>query len=103
MTLTEEQLKVIADYPLSDSLTRFSDKLSHLEGSEDTWRSNVATVLSILVGSSAAFNLHLSDRNSNVAGRLFPIQQKVRGGSLKYDQCRPLIDALAADSPDTDV
>ncbi|KAM0670860.1 hypothetical protein ACQRIU_001255 [Beauveria bassiana] len=103
MTLTEEQLKIIADYPLGDSLTRFSDKLSHLEGSEDTWRSNVATVLSILVGSSAAFNLHLSDGNSNVAGRLFPIQQKVRGGSLKYDQCRPLIDALAADSPDTDV
>lgn len=103
MMLTEEQLKVIADYPLGDSLTRFSDKLCHLDGSKDTWRSDIATVLSILVGSSAAFNLHLSDGNSHVAGRLIPIPQKVRGGSLEYDHFRPLADAVATDSPDTDI
>ncbi|OAA62914.1 serine/threonine-protein kinase Sgk2 [Cordyceps fumosorosea ARSEF 2679] len=103
MSLTEEQLKVIADYPLDDSLSRFSDKLCHLDGSKDTWRSDIATVLSILVGSSAAFNLHLSDGNSNVAGRLIPIPQKVRGGSLEYDHFRPLANAVATDSPDTDI
>ncbi|KGQ04672.1 hypothetical protein BBAD15_g10080 [Beauveria bassiana D1-5] len=103
MTLTEEQRKVIADYPLDDSLSRFSDKLCYLDGSKDTWRSDIATVLSILVGSSAAFNLHLSDGNSNVAGRLIPIPQKVRGGSLEYDHFRPLANAVALDSPDNDI
>ncbi|KAM3552429.1 hypothetical protein ARSEF4850_007390 [Beauveria asiatica] len=103
MTLSEEQLKVIANYPLGDSLSRFSDKLRHLEEPKDTWRSDIATVLSILVGSPAAFSLPLSDGNSNVAGKLFPIQQNVRGGSLEYDHFRPLIDAVTTDSPDTDV
>ncbi|KAM3556916.1 hypothetical protein ARSEF4850_005304 [Beauveria asiatica] len=103
MTLTEEQRKVIADYPLDDSLSRFSDKLCYLDGSKDTWRSDIATVLSILVGSSAAFNLHLSDGNSNVAARLIPIPQKVRGGSLEYDHFRPLADAVALNSPDNDI
>ncbi|KAH8713512.1 hypothetical protein HC256_006658 [Beauveria bassiana] len=103
MTLTEEQINTIADCPLNDSLTRFSQKLSHLEGSNEAWRTDVATVLPVLIASPAAYNLALPDGGVNVAVKLLTILQHVRGGLLKFDHFRPLINAVATDSPDTDV
>ncbi|KAK8147543.1 hypothetical protein G3M48_001442 [Beauveria asiatica] len=103
MTLTEEQINTIADCPLNDSLTRFSQKLSHLEGSNEAWRTDVATVLPVLIASPAAYNLALPDGGVNVAVKLLSILQHVRGGLLKFDHFRPLINAVATDSPDIDV
>ncbi|KAM4061466.1 serine/threonine-protein kinase [Hirsutella rhossiliensis] len=103
MTLTEEQIKIIADHPLNDSLARFPEKLCHFKESNEAWRGDIATLLSVLVGSPAAFNLPSSEGGTNVAGKLFPIQQDVRGGSLKLDQFRPLVDVIATNSSDTDI
>ncbi|OAA35271.1 serine/threonine-protein kinase Sgk2 [Metarhizium rileyi] len=70
MTLTEEQLKVIADYPLV---------------------------------SKAAYNLRLSDGNSNVAQKVFPIHQNVQGSSFRFDHFSSLIDVVVSNSPDPEV
>lgn len=103
MTLTKEQHKVIADYPLNNLLSRFLDKLYYLDRSKDTQRSNITTILSILVRSSIVFNFYLLNRNSNIAGRLIPIPQKVQRGSLKYDHFRPLTNAVALNSPNNNI
>ncbi|KZZ99749.1 serine/threonine-protein kinase Sgk2 [Beauveria brongniartii RCEF 3172] len=103
MTLSEEQLEIIAKHALDDSISRFTAKLGHLKESNETWRTDIALLLGLLVATPAAYNLPSRDRSSNVAVKLFPIQQNVRGGSLRFDLFRPLINAVATDSPDTDV
>ncbi|EJP60909.1 serine/threonine-protein kinase Sgk2 [Beauveria bassiana ARSEF 2860] len=103
MTLTEKQINTIADCPFNGSLTRFSQTLSHLEGSNEAWRTDVATVLPVLIASPTAYNLASPDEGVNVAIKLLSILQHVRGGLLKFDHFRPLINAVATDSPDTDV
>ncbi|XWX00024.1 hypothetical protein V2A60_008040 [Cordyceps javanica] len=103
MTLTEEQLEIIAKHALNDSISDFTAKLGRLEGSNEAWRTDIALLLGLLVATPAAYNLPSRDGSSNVAVKLFPIQQNVRGGSFRFDHFRPLIDAVAADSPDTDV
>ncbi|KAH8707831.1 hypothetical protein BB8028_0002g05710 [Beauveria bassiana] len=103
MTLSEEQLEIIAKHALDDSISRFTAKLGHLKESNETWRTDIALLLGLLVATPAAYNLPSRDRSSNVAVKLFPIQQNVRGGSFRFDLFRPLINAVATDSPDTDV
>ncbi|KAK2591533.1 hypothetical protein QQS21_010783 [Conoideocrella luteorostrata] len=105
MTLTEEQIKIIADHPLDDSLIPFLEKLSHLEGSNGAWRADVASLLSVLVDSTAAYNLTSpGGGGSNIADKLFTIRQKVRlGGSLKLEDFKTTIDAVVSKSPDANV
>lgn len=100
MTLTEEQLNIFARHPLDDSLARFTDKLSHLEGSTEVWRTEIATLLGLLVATPAAYNLPSREDGCTVAVKLFPIQPNVRGGSPKFDHFRPLIDAVVTGSSD---
>ncbi|KAJ3497186.1 hypothetical protein NLG97_g2092 [Lecanicillium saksenae] len=77
-------------------------KFCRLEASNEAWRNDVATVLSLLVAAPAASNLSL-DGGTNVAVKLLSIMQHVRGGLIKFDYFRPLVDAVATDSPDTDI
>lgn len=103
MTLSEKQLKIIREYPLNDKIGDIRDKLRYSCESDGPWQDPVANLLGLLVASPAAYNLPSCDGGSNVAVKLFPIQQNLRGGSLKFDQFRPLVDVVATGSPDTDV
>ncbi|KAK3175546.1 hypothetical protein K4F52_010179 [Lecanicillium sp. MT-2017a] len=103
MALSEEQINIIVINPLNDSLARFPQKLRGLKETNEAWSTDIASLLLALVGSKAAFNLRASDGDSNVATKLFPIQQNVQGSSLTFSHFRPLIDAVVAQSPDTDI
>ncbi|TWU77787.1 hypothetical protein ED733_008720 [Metarhizium rileyi] len=104
MALSKEQIKIIADHPLNDLLARLPDTLHALTESYGSWRADVAALLGILVDSTAAYNLLLSDGSGNVADKLFPVRQKVRlGGSLNFSHFRTLLDTIINKSPDTDV
>ncbi|KAH7012755.1 uncharacterized protein B0I36DRAFT_389651 [Microdochium trichocladiopsis] len=101
MALSEDQIKIIAENPLDEAL---KDVRVKLRDCADVLKGGiVANLLGALVTSSAAFNLPAPDRSGNVAGKLFTIQQSVRGGSLKLEQFRPLIDIVVATSLDTEV
>ncbi|KAM3548089.1 hypothetical protein ARSEF4850_009621 [Beauveria asiatica] len=101
MALSDEQIKIIAGHPLSDLLAQFPTKLRSLKESNESWRPDVASFLSILVDSTAAYNLPSSDGSGTVADKLFTIRQKVRlGGSLSFSHFHPLIDAVVTKSPD---
>jgi hypothetical protein len=103
MALSEEQVRIIADHPLNDLLAHFPAKLYPLKESNGVWRAEVASLLSVLVDSTTAYNLPSSD-GGNVADKLFTIRQKVRlGGSLKLDDFSAIINAVASNSSDTDV
>jgi hypothetical protein len=104
MALSEEQVKIIAEHPLNDLLAHFAAKLCSLKESNEGWRADIVGLLGAIVISPAADCLPLSDGSGNVAEKLFAIRQReVRGGTLKFDQFRPLVDAVVADSPDTDI
>ncbi|KAI1476910.1 hypothetical protein F4774DRAFT_224639 [Daldinia eschscholtzii] len=104
MTLSKEQIRVIEDYPLNDSLSRFSTKLRDLKASDESWRSVIASLLLAIVASTTAFNLPAPDGNGNITNLLFAISQSCRSGtSFQFAQFRPLVDAVIADSPDIDI
>ncbi|KAI1475422.1 hypothetical protein F4774DRAFT_292185 [Daldinia eschscholtzii] len=97
MTLSKEQIRVIEDYPLDDSLSRFSTKLRDLKASDESWRSVIADLLLAMLSSTTAFNL-------DVAEILLNIRYKLRTStSFQFAQFRSLVDAVIADSPDIDI
>ncbi|KAI8963080.1 hypothetical protein F5Y11DRAFT_320796 [Daldinia sp. FL1419] len=103
MTLSKEQIKVIEDYPLDDSLSRFSTKLRDLKASDESWRSGIGSFLLAILGSTTALNLSSPNNNSNVAESLLAIRQKALLGAFQLVQFRPLVDAVIANSPDIDI
>ncbi|KAI1271451.1 serine/threonine-protein kinase Sgk2 [Xylaria sp. FL0933] len=88
MAFTEEQTKIISEHPLNNTLDRFRDKLR--DNADEPLQEDVASLLSTLAGSVAAFNLPSLDGSGN----------HVRGGVLKLDQFRPLVRHVADQSSD---
>ncbi|KHN95316.1 serine/threonine-protein kinase Sgk2 [Metarhizium album ARSEF 1941] len=103
MTLTEQQLKIISERPLTNILHQYRDKLRNFDECDQASQDEIANFLSSLVGSPAAFSLPSPDGSGNVAVKLFSIQQQVQGGGLKLEQFRPLVSSVVANSPDLDV
>ncbi|KAI5917190.1 serine/threonine-protein kinase Sgk2 [Camillea tinctor] len=104
MTLSEEQIRVIENYPLEDSLSRFAANLRDLKVSDESWRSGIASLLLAILGSITAHHLPAPDGSGDVALRLFTIRQKALDcTSLQLAQFRPLVDAVIANSPDIDI
>ncbi|KAG6244243.1 hypothetical protein E4U23_006288, partial [Claviceps purpurea] len=103
MTLSDEQIRVIEKYPLKDLLNRFPAKLCDLESSNDSWRSDIASLLFAILDSATALNLPAPNGDGNVADKLFAIRQKIRLGELQLIQFQPLVDAVVASSPDLDI
>ncbi|KAI1291224.1 serine/threonine-protein kinase Sgk2 [Xylaria venustula] len=64
---------------------------------------DVASLLSALVGSPTAFSLPFPDGKGNVAAKLFPIQQQVRGGLVKPDHFSALVHHVVSNSSDIDI
>ncbi|KAG6276816.1 hypothetical protein E4U46_001120, partial [Claviceps purpurea] len=103
MTLSDEQIRVIEKYPLKDLLNRFPAQLCDLESSNDSWRSDIASLLFAILDSATALNLPAPNGDRNVADKLFAIRQKIRLGELQLIQFQPLVDAVVASSPDLDI
>ncbi|KAG6084752.1 hypothetical protein E4U16_001117 [Claviceps sp. LM84 group G4] len=103
MTLSDEQIRVIEKYPLKDLLNRFPAKLCDLESSNDSWRSDIASLLFAILDSATALNLPAPNGDGNVADKLFAIRQKIRLGALQLIQFQPLVDAVVASSPDRNI
>ncbi|KAI0441995.1 serine/threonine-protein kinase Sgk2 [Xylaria telfairii] len=110
MTLSEDQIRIIENYPLNDLLTgelwysKSSAKLYDLKASDESWRSDIATLLLKIADSTAAFHLPATNGNGTVPIQLLTIYVEVRKGtSLQLAQFRPLMDAVIANSPDIDI
>ncbi|KAI0388188.1 hypothetical protein F5Y17DRAFT_284334, partial [Xylariaceae sp. FL0594] len=101
MTLTEQQIKIISERPLDDTLDRVRDKLR--DNADGLRQEDVASLLSALVGSPTAFSLPFADGSCNVAAKLFPIQQHVRGGLVKLDHFDSLVHHVVSNSSDVDI
>lgn len=90
MTLREEQIKIILERPLNDTLDNFREKLRDKDA-DDSLQEDIAGLLSALVGSPAAFSLPSPVGGGNVAVQLFSIQQQVRAGVVKLDRFLSLV------------
>ncbi|KAI0448354.1 serine/threonine-protein kinase Sgk2 [Xylaria acuta] len=83
-----QQIKIVSERPLNDTLDRFRDKLP--DDADDPRQEDIASLLLALVGSTAAFSLPSPDGSGN----------HVRGGVVKLDQFRPLVRYVVDNSPD---
>ena len=103
MTLSEEQIRIIEKYPLKDLLNSFPAKVCDLEASNDSWRSDIASLLLAIVGSTTALNLPAPNGDGKVAHKLLAIRSEIRSGALQLIQFQPLVDAVIASPPDLDI
>lgn len=98
MTLTEQQIKIIAERPLNDALDRVRDKLR--DDADDPRQEDIANLVGALALSPAAFSLPSPDGSGSVAVKLFPIIQHVREGVVKLNQFRPFVRYIVNNSLD---
>ena len=99
--LSKDQVKIITENPLDDALESVRVKLR--DCADVLSNGVVASLLMVLLDSSAAFNLSTSDQSDNVAVKLFSIRQRVRGGTIKLDQFRPLVHHVIDKSADIEI
>ncbi|KAL2887622.1 Protein kinase domain protein [Ceratocystis lukuohia] len=101
MALTEQQIKVISENPLENTLGHLRERLC--EDVDDPWDEDIADFLYALVGSEAAFSLPSPDGNGDMVGKLFSILENVRRGAVGLDEFRPLVRHVVDKSADTDI
>ncbi|KAH8836239.1 hypothetical protein DCS_03318 [Drechmeria coniospora] len=101
MALSKEQIKIIAEHPLDESLNDIRIKL---RGCADKLQvAVVASLLGILILSSAAYYLPVPDTSDNIAEKLLRLKNHVHQRAIKPECFRPLVDAVVAKSPDSDI
>ncbi|KAL7930335.1 serine/threonine-protein kinase Sgk2 [Trichoderma chlorosporum] len=103
MALTEQQIKIISEFPLShEELDRFRDKLRNLDEDDERRQAHIADLLGALVVSLAAFNLPSPDGSGNAAVKLFAVQQHFRGNKdqVKIGQIDTLVRHVVDKSSD---
>jgi len=98
MTLSEEELQIISERPLAAILNPLRDKLRDTNTADEPQQEDVASLLSALVGSAAAFSLPSPDGRGDVASVLLAILKRIRGGLVDLGQFRPLIEHAIASS-----
>ncbi|PHH87968.1 hypothetical protein CDD83_8169 [Cordyceps sp. RAO-2017] len=104
MSLTEKHIKIISERPLNDILDPFRAKLRDSNQADDSRQEDISSLLSALVGSTAAFSLPSPDGSGNLAAKLFTIQQHVWGGTVKSAHFRSLIRCVTDhESSDIDI
>jgi hypothetical protein len=102
MSLTEEHIKIILERPLNDTLDNLRNNLPN-NNADDPQQENIAGLLTILLGTPAAFSLYCPDGSGNIAAKLFPIQQQVRAGVVKLDLFLPLVRHVVDKSSDINI
>ncbi|KAI1319101.1 hypothetical protein F5Y16DRAFT_391181, partial [Xylariaceae sp. FL0255] len=99
MFLSQQTKDIIPKLPLKDTLEHIRHKLRD-SNNASPGQEDVASLLSTLVGSPAAYSLPFPDGSGNVAAKLFSIQQHVRGGLVKLDHFYPLVHRIVSGSSD---
>lgn len=98
--LTEQQLKIISQYPLHDTLDRLIDKLRDSYESGNPRLNDIVDLCGALLLSSPAFHLPSPDGGSHVARQLFVLVGLVRRKPVKLDVFRPLVGHVVNKSAD---
>lgn len=99
MTLSEEQIKIIADNPLHESLNDVRGKLR--DCADAPQEAVVSTLLGVLLLSPAAFCLSPPDGKDNVASRLLYVRQTIR--EINPEALQALVLSVSAHRPDADI
>lgn len=73
MTRSEQHLQIILAHPLNNTLDPLRKRLRNTNETDGLQQEDVASFLSALVGSTAAFRLPSPDKSGNVAVKLFAI------------------------------
>ncbi|KAI3340362.1 serine/threonine-protein kinase Sgk2 [Ustulina deusta] len=102
MALSQQAKDVISELPLKDTLDHIRHRLCDSDIANPR-QEDVTNLLSALVISPTAFSLPFPDGNGNVAAKLFPIQQQVRGGLVKPDHFCALVRHVVSKSSDLDI
>ncbi|KAI1159284.1 serine/threonine-protein kinase Sgk2 [Nemania serpens] len=102
MALSQQAKDIISELPLKDTLNQIRDRLGNVDIANPR-QEDVASLLSALVGSPTAFSLLSPDGNDNVAAKLFPIQQQVRGASVEPGHFCDLVRHVVLQSSDIDI
>ncbi|KID73425.1 uncharacterized protein G6M90_00g062590 [Metarhizium brunneum] len=103
MPLTEQQINVISEHPLNDTLDRFRDKLRDLDEADRSWRDATASIILALVDTGAALNLGSRGGKETLADDLFPLYPGVRKGSFKSEHFRRLARCIIDKASDIDI
>ncbi|KAL2816328.1 hypothetical protein BJX63DRAFT_144841 [Aspergillus granulosus] len=98
MTLSEEDLKIISDHPLDDTI---HSTLRNVKTGGDATLEDIASLLGALILSQAAFDLRPLDGSGSVASRLLSIRQNIR--EISAEVLRPLVRAVTANLSDVDI
>ncbi|KAK3186366.1 hypothetical protein K4F52_004904 [Lecanicillium sp. MT-2017a] len=102
MTLSTEQLKIIAEHPLKDELFDIRSGLRDIVLGTDAWRRPVLILLARFFHPLAAHHLHLRD-GGQILPRLLEIHRDTTRGMFDFDHFRPLVDAVVSKPSDIDV
>ncbi|KAJ3558137.1 hypothetical protein NPX13_g9777 [Xylaria arbuscula] len=101
MALSQQAKDIISELPLDDTLNSFQRRLR--ENINNPRREDIASLLGALVISPTAFKLLSPDGSSNLAAKLFSIQQHVRGGLVKLGHFDSLVHHVVSNSSDIDI
>ncbi|KAI1159506.1 serine/threonine-protein kinase Sgk2 [Nemania serpens] len=102
-TPSQQAKDIISEFPLKDTLDQIRHRLRDVVDIANPRQEDVTSLLSALVISPTAFSLPFPDGNGNVAAKLFPIQQQVRGGSVEPGHFCDLVRHVVSKSPDIDI
>lgn len=102
MTLTEQQIEIIAKFPLNNALDHIRDNLSDYKEADNPRQEHVTSVLGALVASHAAFRLPSPNGSGSLAVKLISIKGHVQENldAIKLDEFRPLIRHVSCESSD---
>ncbi|KAK9445211.1 serine/threonine-protein kinase Sgk2 [Metarhizium brunneum] len=103
MPLTEQQINVILEYPLNNTLDPFRDKLRDLDEADRSWHNATASIILALVDTGAVLNLGSRGGKETLADNLFPLYPSVRKGSFKREHFRHLIRCIIDKASDIDI
>ena len=94
MTLSEQQKKIIADYPLGGTLDNIRNKLRDSNEADEMYQTYISGLLALLTSLTAVIEFPL-----NVAGRLVALRLDLRNGKIaNLDPFRPLVRAVVNDN-----
>ena len=117
VSLSDDDLQIVKDHPLSDSLDRLRASLESVErsysvagsldGVDDRFAQHCQNVVSRLLhalqGEEAAFNLQSSISSRDVASELSDLFKRVRNGDFSYQDYRPLVKLVILKASDYDI
>ncbi|KAI1291672.1 serine/threonine-protein kinase Sgk2 [Xylaria venustula] len=90
MTLTEHQIKIISEHLLNDTLDRVRDKLR--DDADDPRQEDIASLLLVLLGFTAAFSLPFPDGSGNMEAKLLSIRQHTSSSRLADSETRDIVE-----------